>query len=313
MTELKLLINNKMVPIITANLSFSIEQLAHSFTCTITPLEITGPLPVSFYLDDALIFVGQIDACSISTGSISRTQTLSGRSISAHLIDSRIKTDALYNQKFDTLLANMVKQFGLEVKNNVQTSLPLIPEFQINAESPFQNLSQIAKQQGLMLYEYNGVIRIEKPGQFRAKNLRLEQGVNLKDTTIQYNWSKLFNRYEIQGAWDNSQATVINDSVSEYRKKVIISDKLQNQESCQARAKYENDLAIAQNLIVTGSVPGLQSVMNINALNKTVQFVSKQENINENLLIKSININVNGSEHSTGIELMRPFAEEPLS
>lgn len=167
MNELKLKIDGKTVPFEKADLTFSIEQLAHTFKCTINHKYIDKPLPVQFYLNEQLIFKGQIDS---TNSNANKTIDLAGRSLSAHLIDSRIKLNAIYNQRFDDLLTQVVKEFGLSVKNNVTNPLPLIAEFQINAESPLQNLAQIAKQQNLILLEKNGVIQIERPGQADITN-----------------------------------------------------------------------------------------------------------------------------------------------
>jgi len=304
MNKIILKIDGQATNFETATLTFSIEQMAHTFNCTINDMDIASPLPVQFYFNEQLIFTGQID----STSSASKKMiNITGRSLSAHLIDSRIKIDALYNQTFDALLRVVVKDFNLGVKNNVKTALPLIPEFQINAESPLQNLAQIAKQQNLILLEQNGQILIEQPGQAAITNLVLEEGKNLQELTLQSNFANQFYHYEIQGAWDGAEAVVTYSPANTCRKKVIIADKLQDQASCQTRAEYERDLAIAKGLIVSANVPDLHKELTPDVLNKTVVVKSPERDFEEELLIKSISLSVSPTSQSTKIELFRPF------
>ncbi len=307
MNQLILKIDGETIPFEQADLTFSIEQLAHTFNCTINYKHIDRPLPVQFYFNDEVIFKGQIDS---TNSNANKMISISGRSLSAHLIDSRIKLNAIYNQPFDALLNLIVNQFGLSVNNKVATPLPIIAEFQINAESPLQNLAQIAKQQNLILLEQNGQILIERPGQSAITNLILEEGKNLQELNIQHNFANQFYHYEVQGAWDGAEAIVTYSPANTCRKKVIIADKLQDQASCQTRAEYERDLAIAKGLTVSSKVPGLHKELTNSILNKIIMVKSNQRSFKERLLIKSIRLVVTPTEQNTQITLFRPFSED---
>ncbi len=74
---------------------------------------ITKPLPVEFRLNNKRIFVGTIDGVSSNTASSEYAMSLSGRSLSANMIDSKITMDALYDHTLDTLLNAVVRDFGL--------------------------------------------------------------------------------------------------------------------------------------------------------------------------------------------------------
>jgi len=310
MAELKLFISGQQILFISANVSYSIDSLAHSFSASILNKVVSLPEPVQFYLDDQLIFSGQIDSASNLTVSMSTTQTINGRSLSAHMIDSRIKMDALYSQKFDQLLTKIVERFGLSVQNQVSGTMAEIPEFMINAESPLQNISQVAKQQGYVLSEKNGQIHIEKPGQFSTKNIALIAGNNLQDFSFNHDFTQRFYRYEIQGAWDDAEAIKIDTAAAKYRQKVIVSDKLQSKESCVDRAQYEHDLAIAQSLKASGTIPGLHPVLTGQNINQVIQLISEPDSFNSWMLISAISLTVDGSAHNTKIDLIRPFDQE---
>lgn len=307
MHKLTLFINGHRVPFQSASLSFSLGQLAHTFSATVPDVEINNPLPVQFKLNNTLIFTGQIDSASEDVSGSEDKVSISGRSKSANLIDSRIKIDALYNQRFDQLLEHIVSDFGLTVKNNLPSMmpLPLVPEFQINAESAVANLAQIAKQQNLILIEQNGVIVIERPGEFTEKNIQLKMGVNTQNLSIKKNWADQFYHYEIQGAWDDAEAIVLDENINHCRKKIIIADKLQDEASCRTRALYERNIAIAKGLHASATLPGLYPELTGLALNKLISVEKK--NFKENLLIKTVNISVSDTSESTQVELFRPF------
>lgn len=306
MTDLTLYINNQAIPFSKAAITFSIEQLAHSFTATVPNMVITEQLSVQFKLAGKLIFNGQIDSAGDDVNSSGDVTTIAGRSLSANLIDSRIKMDAIYNQRFDQLLKLVLSPFGLSVRSDTN-ALPEIPAFQINAESPLANLAQIAKQQNLMLLEENGVIVIQQPGQQHEQNIVLAVGDNVKSLSIKRNFQQQFYRYEIQGAYDDAQAVEIDNAVNASRILVIIADKLQNEASCKTRALYEKNRAIAKGLFATATLPGLHPLLTGKTINKTLIVKNSKTHFNETLLVKSITLSVDESSESTSVELMRPF------
>ncbi|WP_022940103.1 tail protein [Psychromonas hadalis] len=307
MSELTLFINGQQIPFSKADIAFSTEQLAHSFSATVPDLNIDSPLPVQFKLDGKLIFNGQIDSAGDDVNSSSEQTVITGRSLSANLIDSRIKLDAIYNQRFDQLLKLVVSDFGLTVRSDTD-ALPEIPEFQINAESPLANLAQIAKQQNLMMIEDNGEIVIQQPGQHHEQGIILEVGKNCESLSIKRNFAQQFYRYEIQGAWGEESFAVVNDeSVNKCRIKVIIADKLQYTEACKTRALYEKNLAIAKGLHASVKVAGLHALLTGQSLNKTLRVKHYRKKFDETLLIKTITLSVDDKSESTRVEFFRPF------
>lgn len=306
MAKLTLLINDNIIAFSKASISFSVESLAHSFSATLDNVNITEPLPIKFALDGELIFNGQIDGIADDVSGTSDQIVITGRSLSANLIDSRIKLNALYNQKLDQLLEVVVTPFGLTVSSDTDT-LPLIPEFQINAESPVDNLAQIAKQQNLMLIERNGEIVIQEPGQQHEQNITLEVGKNIENLSTNRNFQDQFYHYEIQGAYDEAEAIELDESIHSSRIKVIIADKLHSVESCKTRALYEKNLAIAKGLYATASMPGLHSLLTGKSINKTLLVKNERKAFSEVLLIKSISISVDDKSENTSVELFRPL------
>ena len=310
MSTLTLLVAGKLTVFMNAELTFDIEQLAHTFSCTIEPMAITSPLPVEFLLNHARVFIGTIDTVGTNTASSEYAMRLSGRSLSANMIDSKITMDALYDQPLPTLLASVASDFGLSVQSYVDPSaLEVVEEFQINAESPVDNLAQIAKEQGVVLVERNGVLVLESPAHAALAGIRLEVGVNIESLAIERNFAKQFYHIEVQGQWDDAHAVVTYAPANTQRKLVIVSDQLQSADSCLARANYERDLAIAQGVTVSTAIPGLFSALTGNAINRTVSVVDARQGFNEVMLIKSVSLSVSDTDAQTSLSLFRPFEE----
>ena len=309
MKKLTLFISGNPVPFYSASLNYSVEQLAHTFSAEIPPKAITSPLPVEFRLGDQTILTGQVDETATDTESSAHRLTITGRSLSANMIDSRITMDALYNQNVAKLLTSLAKPFGLSVQNQVGT-LPLIDEFQITAESPVDNIAQIIREQGYMLIERNGVLTIEHTAHAVTQGIGLKVGKNIESLSITRTFNKRFHHTEVQGAWDDSYAVVTDPNVSPQRVMVIICDQLQNTQACLSRAKYERNLAIAESLTATSTIADVFPELAIDGLNRVIRVMDTHQNFNEMLVIKGLGLEVSESSASTSIELFRPFREQ---
>ncbi len=312
MKKLTLLIDNKPTVFFSADITFSIEQLAHEFSCSISPMSIERPLPIEFKLDGKRIFLGAIDTASTATSSSAHSMSISGRSKSANMIDSCITMDAEYGQTVDVLLRTIAKQFGLGVNCLVDpSSLKPIAEFQINAESPVDNFAQLIKEQGFILVERNGVLTIENPAHDAVEGVVLEVGKNIGSLNIDRNFTEQFYHIEVQGQWDDAHAVVTYAPANTQRKKVIVSDQLQSAESCLSRAEYERDLAIAKGLNASTSIADLFIELTGCAINRTLRVIDSHQAFNEMLLVKSLTLSVTESTSETKVAFFRPFKEKP--
>lgn len=311
MKKLTLFIDNKPTVFFSADITFSIDQLAHEFSCRIRPMSIERPLPIEFKLDGKRIFTGAIDTASTATSSSAHSMSISGRSKSANMIDSCITMDAEYGQTVDVLLRTIAKQFGLGVKCLVDPSnLKPIAEFQINAESPVDNFAQLIKEQGFILVERNGVLTIENPAHDAVQGVVLEVGKNIESLNIDRNFTEQFYRIEVQGQWDDAHAVVTYAAANTQRIKVIVSDQLQSAESCLSRAKYERDLAIAKGLNASTSIADLFIELTGSAINRTLRVIDTHQAFNEMLLVKSLTLSVTESSSETKVVFFRPFKEK---
>ncbi|MUK76184.1 phage tail protein [Aliivibrio fischeri] len=311
MKKLTLLIDGKPTVFFNAELTFSIEQLAHQFNCSIKPMTIEEPLPVEFKLNGKRIFIGSIDTVGTSTASTQYSMAISGRSLSANMIDSSITMDAEYDQPLDVLLRAVAKEFGLSAKSDVAaSSIKVVPEFQINAESPVDNLAQLVKEQGFILVERDGVLVIENPAHAAMNGVVLEIGKNIEELTIDKNFAELFYHIEVQGQWDDAKAIVTYAPANTQRRKVIVSDQLQTSESCQTRAEYERNLAIAKGLSISTSLSDVFLELTGNAINRTLRVIDEKQEFNEVMLVKSLTLSVSESKADTKIDLFRPFKEK---
>lgn len=311
MNTLTMRINGRSVPFYTAELNYSLEQLAHTFSCSIPVMNIEKPLPVEFYLNDKLILTGQIDSVDSATGSSSRSVNITGRSKSANMIDSRITMDALYDMTIDKLLRKLATPFNLDVQSLVSSSsLEPVFEFQINAESPVENVAQVVREQGFVLVERNGVLTIENAAHATIQSIGLEVGNNIEQLDISRKFDKQFHTIEVQGAWDDASASVTSSDIDSSRKLVIISDQLQTEQACLSRANYERNSAIAQSLTASSSIADIFPELAIDGINRVIRVIDKRQNFSEMLVIKALGLSVSESSATTSIKLARPFKEQ---
>lgn len=309
MNQLTMQIDGLKHPFYEAHLNYSVEQLAHTFRCSIVPMKIVEPLPVEFFLNEELIFVGQIDSADSETGSSSQTVSVVGRSKSANMIDSRITMDALYDLNVEDLLRRLAKPFGLGVKSLVK-EMPMIPEFQINAESPVENVAQLIREQGFVLVERGGVLNIENTAHAIMNNIGLEVGKNIESMNIKRTFNQQFHTIDVQGAWDEASAQITNSNIQRARTMAIVSDQLQTADACLSRAKHEKNLAIAQSLTASSSIAGVFPELAIDGLNRVIRVKDEEQDFSEMLVIKSLELSVSENSTRTAIELFRPFKEQ---
>ncbi|TDM54662.1 hypothetical protein [Aliivibrio fischeri] len=309
--KLTLLIDNKPTVFFSANLRYSIEQLAHEFNCRIPVMVIERPLSIEFKLDGQRIFTGMIDRATNTTTSSEHSMAISGRSKSANMIDSRITMDAQYGQTIDRLLHAIAKEFGLGVHCSIDKSaLVPISEFQINGESPVDNFAQLIKEQGFILVERDGVLTIENPAQATLDGVALEVGKNIEELVIDKNFTEQFYHIEVQGQWDDANAVVTYAPANTQRRTVFISDQLQTAEACQSRAEYERDLAIAKGLSASTSIGDVFVELTGQAINRTIRVIDKTQDFSEMLLVKTLDLSVTETSAETKVEFFRPFKEK---
>ncbi|CAH6781722.1 putative phage tail protein [Vibrio chagasii] len=309
MNQLTMQIDGLKHPFYEANLHYSVEQLAHTFRCSIVPLEIVGPVPVEFFLNDKSILVGQIDSADSEMESSAQSVSITGRSKSANMIDSRITMDALYDLNVEDLLRRMAKPFGLEVKSLVK-EMPMIPEFQINAESPVANVAQLIREQGFVLIERRGVLTIENTAHAIMDNIGLEVGKSIESLSIKRMFNQQFHTIDVQGAWDEASAQITNPNIQRTRTMAIVSDQLQTADACLSRAKHEKNLAIARSLTASSSIADVFPELAIDGLNRVIRVKDEEQNFSEMLVIKSLELSVSKHSARTAIELFRPFKEQ---
>lgn len=309
MNSLTLHIDGKPHHFYEARIQYSYQQLAHTFNCSIAPMRINKPVPIEFFLNDQLIFSGQVDEAETNTNSSSHALLITGRSKSANMIDSRITMDALYNLNVEQLLARLAQPFGLSVKSLVP-NLPSIEEFQINAESPVENVAQLIREQGFMLIERNGTLTIENTAHASINDISLTTGTNIDSLNIKQAYNTLYHTIEVQGQWDQASARVITPDIESSRILVITSDQLQNSAACMSRANYERNLALSESLSVSTSIANVFTELAIDGLNRVIRVKDKAQDFSEMLVIKSLELSVSESSATTSLELARPFREQ---
>ena len=136
-----------------------------------------------------------------------------------------------------------------------------VKDFSIVAESAFEKLNQLAKEQNLLFIENNdGSIDLVAPANVDNSHLNLDSS-NLSDFKVSENLSVFFytntvkvnlGKYNLNpNAHGNHKFTFQIDQVRKTRIQEVITDSLTNQQACHDRAKEIVSLAKAQSIGAT--------------------------------------------------------------
>ncbi len=154
--------------------------------------------------------------------------------------------------------------FNQSFATKIETQL--VKDFSIVAESAFEALNQIAKQQNLLYVENaNGSVTLVKPADVDNTHIHLNPS-NLSDFSFSEDTSQFFHTTKVKTnpGKDNLGATTHNNyshtlqiaSVRASRIKEVIADKLTNEQACKDRTQELVATAKSQGLNASGLSAG---------------------------------------------------------
>lgn len=231
----------------------SLEQMSGEFelglTGTLGSLDeytaaITGGERCQVLLNGITVIDGYLEIPITSYDENSHKLTISGRDITADLIDSAAIVDKQELHNVTILDAANRLLSGLDITVSCQNPGKPFEKFAINdSESIFDTLKSHASQRGLLLYTLgDGVLHIGNP-QGQQTGYRLEEGVNIKAASIERDTSKLYRNYIVkaQGKGGKSTtATAIDETARAGRNLIIHAERNETSSlDVQARANWE--------------------------------------------------------------------------
>lgn len=256
----------------------SIETISGAFQLSITdkwgdgstaPRQIKPFDACEVLIDGQTVITGYIDGADPSYDGYTHTITISGRDKAGDLVDCSVAngTGEWKGLKLETLVARICEPFGITVKTEVDTGLPIAT---FNAEqgmTAFEAIQKVcALRACLAISDKAGGLIITRAGQ-SAINAQLVEGQNIKSASGKLNTTERFSHYICKGqqqgndnlsasAITGPSATVTDEYVTRYRPLIIVADGQASTANCQTRARWEAAVRRGKSQTFTVTVNG---------------------------------------------------------
>ncbi len=220
---------------------------------------------VRISIGKTLLMTGYISKVSYIPSTASFTMT--GRSKSQDIVDSRISHQAVQTnlaEISEVIFAKFNQKFSTKIETKAKF------DFAINAQSAFQSLNQLAKQQNLIFIEQpTGDIQLRKIGDVDNSDISISED-DLSKLKIKQDFSSKFGITKVKtnlssdnlspagadGKADKSPFAMQQDNnVRAVRVQEFIADSLRTTEACENRVAEIIDVNEAQSLKAKGDAP----------------------------------------------------------
>ncbi len=261
--NIKLTIGSEQILAQELSITKTIDALCDTFNLQMPFKSLSVHQQVKISINDIDIMVGHIDSIDHATPANNNTITFTGRSMSQDIIDSRI-THVAYNKTLAELATVLFAKFEQTFTTKVETKP--VKDFSIVAESAFEKLNQLAKEQNLLFVEHSdGSVELVEPANVDNSHLNLGY-TNLSDFKVSENLSVFFYKNTVKinpgkynlnpNAHGNHKFTLQVDNVRQTRIQEVIADSLTSEQACHDRALEIVSLAKAQSIGATGTSKG---------------------------------------------------------
>lgn len=316
-------------------ISQSIETIAGSFRLAVTDKwsDQKDPWPIlpgdkcSVFIGEDKLITGYVDSVDTTLSANDRTITISGRDMTADLVDCSIDYAGgeIYNTKLEKICEKLFKPFGINVIAKTSTGTAITMARITNGESVFELVEKKAREKGLLfLVNSEGGVDISAPGSDYASTA-LIQGVNLLSCQASFDYKDRFSVYKVkaqngfEGSGTNGFTTLGKASdagVSRYRPLVINGETILDIAGAKKRAEYEAIVRASRSMKVNCSVQGFRQYPDgpLWKLNQLVRFDAPLIGVESTeLLISSLEYTLDDNSGSvTSIGLMRKDAFIPV-
>lgn len=321
----------------------SLDQISGSFSIsfvdkwknTFTNWDLIPGNEILINLGVNTILRGWIDSLDVDVKADDRTLTMTGRDLTADLVDSSAPTIPS-EFKFVNILqlaSIFVTPFAIPFAIDVSPGEPFAKFVVKQGETVFELLHRAAQLRGLILQstEIGGLLITDRSSALSQipTPIPLVQGQNVLEATASYDYSDRFFGYDVKGQSAGNDlinrkgVTQILGTSSDpqmrrpARRKTIIADGSIDLASAQRRANWEATVRAAKSVEVTIKVQGWrQDILQIGPLwrpNQLVPVIMPYVGLQGNqLLIRSVQFNKSISEGTTTtLSLTRPDAYVP--
>jgi len=197
------------------------------------------------YIGSDLVITGKIDRRSIPIDARNHQVTLSGRGITRNLVDCSadllndpgIRGGQINGANALDVAAKLCKAYGITARSAVTDLGIAIPSFQVPlGETPYQIIESVARYAGYLVYEdVFGRLVLDRigtsqhasgftlPGNVEAING--ERSVDGRFSTYVVVYSGVDQTADL-GGLANRRATILDDTLGEYRLRIIVSEQI---------------------------------------------------------------------------------------
>jgi prophage tail gpP-like protein len=338
MTDFELRIEGKtFIGWKSIRLTKSLEQLAHSFSISITdrwaagatlqPFEIVGGESCETVVDGIKLLSGYVDSDTVSYDPRSRSLTVTGRSKTGDVVDCSavFGTGKWRNVSLLRIASDLCAPFGITVSTNVdlRPNMTLAVE---DGETAFETISRGARMRGvLVLTDSDGDLYFDRVSESRIRTT-LTWGKNVLRGTMTNNWAQRYKRYIIKSqasGGDNLfgartaqiKRTADDEAITRYRPLKILAENESSGSELQKRINWERNTRAGRGRRLVYQVQGWRHLDGFWAPNQLVRVDDSYLRITDELLVVSATFersNENGT--TTTLELAQPetFGVEPL-
>ena len=318
----------------SVEITAGLEDQARSFTLSITwkwpgqiePLPIKAGAKCQVKIGDDLVLTGWVFATPISYDHQQITTSISGRSLTADLVDCAAvnKPGQWNNQSVLAIVSALAAPYGIRVRSQIPEGAKLSDHTIEPGETVFESIDRL-----LTLFrvfstdDAKGMAVLAKPGSEVRAFDTLEVGNNILTGDAPLDFSAVFSEYQVLGQKSGTDeefgaeaaevSAVVSDPRMSRKRVMIIQESGQmTNELAQARANWERGSRMGKALTTTYTVQGWRqsngALWKHNSLVRVIDPIVGFERI---MLIARVTYSLSDSGMITTMEVGPPDGYEP--
>lgn len=267
---------------------------------------------VQINVNDYPVITGRVETLNSVFSTEENSLEISGRSLTADLVDCSVIGPTEYNNiSLDKLARELIKPFGLKV---YLSAIPkVIAKVSIKpGDTVFEVLDKYARAQGLFwVTTREGNLRLASEANSRA-DTRIEEGVNLLSGSVNIDMSHRFSKYTVKAqtsADDNfpglisraAQGEASDLGVARNRPLLIVAEGNLDNSLAKTRAQWEAAQRLAKSYTIEVTVQGWQQETGI------------LWGLNQRMHIKSPSLGIDGEFLSDSVDHVRTYDEGTIT
>ena len=314
-----------------AQITRGLRQASASFALELTdkwegtPWQVQPYQLCDVFYNGQKVITGRIDSAAVSYDAESHTVSVSGRSLTAVLVDCSAPSTQFNNQKIEAIAAALAKPFSVSVLAEVDTGKPIRSWKPDEGVTVFEAIEKLARLRGLLLTDNaDGNLVITRAGNGRI-NTALVYGKNIKSGSATFDVRDRFSEYTVKAQQKGSDSLdavsaahvvtkVIDPTVPYYRPLVLTAEDQADIETTKTRANWEMNARIGQSQSFSLVVQGWEHDAGLWQPNFEARLTDPLLGVDVDLLIAQVVLSLSDSGTETAIEMApkEAFLPEPI-